>query len=154
MRTFVGSALAASWALLPVAVLAQQESTTLTRSAIQSNRHQIILQAMDFTPSELEAFKPVYREWRAKMEALGDRAVKLIDQLVGGTDTLTDAQAKSLTDEWLRLQTEELKLKKTYIGRFRKILPERKVARYFQLENKVDAALLYNLAGTVPLVDQ
>jgi hypothetical protein len=33
-----------------------------------------------------------------------------------------------------------------------KILPDTKVARYFQIENKVDAILSYELAKVIPLV--
>jgi hypothetical protein len=154
-RTFARVALLVSCALAPLGALAQKRSAIeLTRATIQANRHEIVQQAMDFTPAELEAFKGVYREWRAKVEALGDQKVKLIAQVVDGSESLTDPQAKSLTDEWLKIQTDELKLKKAYISRFRKILPEKKVARFFQLENKLDAALLYNLAGSVPLIDQ
>jgi hypothetical protein len=32
------------------------------------------------------------------------------------------------------------------------VLPPKKVARYFQIENKIRAALKYELAGEIPLV--
>jgi hypothetical protein len=137
----------------PVAWAQKPREIELTRAAIQSDRHQIVQNAMSFTPSELEAFKPVYREYREKVEALGDRKVKLISRVMDGYSSLSDAQAKQLTDEWLKIQGEELALKRTYIERLRKVLPEKKVARFFQLENKLDAALLYNLAGTVPMIE-
>jgi hypothetical protein len=34
----------------------------------------------------------------------------------------------------------------------RQALPEKKVARYLQIENKVEAVIRYELAGKVPLV--
>jgi hypothetical protein len=70
-----------------------------------------------------------------------------------GYGSLSDARARHLTDEWLKIQSEELALKRTYVERLRKVLPEKKVARFFQLENKLDAALLYNLAGSVPMIE-
>ena len=126
----------------------------LTRKAILADRHEIVQLAMSFTPSELEAFKPVYREWRQNIETLGDRKIKLVTQIMEEYDGLTDAKAKTLMDEWVSLQANELELKKTYITKMSAILPAKKVARFFQLENKLDAALLYNLAGSVPLVGQ
>jgi hypothetical protein len=137
------------------AVVAQEDrkAIELTRAAVQANRHEIVQMAMNFSPSELESFKPVYREWRAKTEALGDRKVKLVTAVFEKAESLTDDQARKMMDEWLDLQADDLKLKREYVAKFRKILPETKVARFFQLENKLDSALLYNLAGTVPMVE-
>jgi len=33
------------------------------------------------------------------------------------------------------------------------VLPEKKVARYYQLENKIQAVLTYELAKNIPLVE-
>jgi hypothetical protein len=35
---------------------------------------------------------------------------------------------------------------------FRKLLPAAKVTRYFQIENKLDAVVNYDLAAAIPLV--
>jgi hypothetical protein len=45
-----------------------------------------------------------------------------------------------------------LKLRQTYLPRFRKVLPEVKVVRYYQIENKINAALMYEVAAKIPLI--
>jgi hypothetical protein len=45
-----------------------------------------------------------------------------------------------------------VKLMQSYQPRFRKVLPEVKVARYYQLENKTNAIFNYELAEGIPLV--
>jgi hypothetical protein len=45
-----------------------------------------------------------------------------------------------------------LKLRQTYLPKFRNALPEKKVARYYQIENKIQATLNYELAKEIPLV--
>ena len=60
--------------------------------------------------------------------------------------------AKKLTDEFLAIQAEQQKLRLSYLPQFRKALPDKKVARYYQIENKISAAVGYELATEIPLM--
>ena len=40
-----------------------------------------------------------------------------------------------------------------FVPEFAKVLPGRSVARLFQIENKMDAVIRYDLAGSIPVVD-
>ncbi len=40
------------------------------------------------------------------------------------------------------------------VDEFAKALPGRKVARFYQIENKMDAVIRYNLAATIPVVEE
>jgi hypothetical protein len=42
-------------------------------------------------------------------------------------------------------------LKATYVPRLSKVLPQKKVMRYLQVENKIRAIVKYDLAAQVPL---
>ena len=46
----------------------------------------------------------------------------------------------------------EAGLKTTYVPKLSKVLPPKKVARYLQVENKIRAAIKYDMADKVPLV--
>jgi hypothetical protein len=52
----------------------------------------------------------------------------------------------------LAIEGERVTLMKSFLPKFRKVLPEKKVARYYQLENKIDAVVNYGLARQIPLV--
>ena len=45
-----------------------------------------------------------------------------------------------------------IKLKKSYLSKFKAVLPPKKVARYYQLENKIQAVIAFQLADRIPLV--
>ena len=45
-------------------------------------------------------------------------------------------------------------MRRTISRRFSKALPGRKVARFYQIENKMDAIVRYELAETIPVVAQ
>jgi hypothetical protein len=123
----------------------------LTRASIQLRRQAIVTSVMDLAPKEAEAFWPVYREYRMEMAKVGDRVSKLLVDYTGQYDTLTDEQANQIMKEWLSIEKAKTSVKDKYVSRFKKILPARKVMRFFQADNKLDAVLNAQLASIVPL---
>jgi len=57
-------------------------------------------------------------------------------------------------ESYLAAEAERLQVRRAYLDEFAKILPGRTVARFYQLENKMDAVLRYDLAATIPVVDE
>jgi hypothetical protein len=134
---------------------ADQEDLTsdiaLTRASIQLRRQAIVTSVMDLTPKESEAFWPLYRDYRVEMAKVGDRISKLLVQYSEQYDGLTDAQASQIMKDWIGVEKARTGVKDKYVSRFKKILPARKVMRFFQADNKLDAMLLAQLASVVPL---
>ena len=123
----------------------------LTRASIQLRRQAIVTSVMDLSPKEAEAFWPLYREYRMEMAKVGDRVSKLLVDYTGQYDTLTDEQAKKIMNEWLSIEKAKMNVKGKYVSKFQKILPARKVMRFFQADNKLDAVINAQLASVVPL---
>jgi hypothetical protein len=78
--------------------------------------------------------------------------IKLIKEYAKNCQTMSDQTAKRLMDEYLAIDATRLKIRQAYGPRFRKVLREKQVARYYHLENKVQAAVSYELAAEIPLV--
>lgn len=123
----------------------------LTRANIQTARQEIIAEAMKLTDDESLGFWPAYRDYRMDMARLGDRLVKVITEFVSAGAALNDEQATRLLDEYMEIKAKEVSVKKKHVGVFRKLLPAPKVTRFFQLENKLDAIVNFELAATIPL---
>src|SRR5262245_5154274 len=123
----------------------------LTRAYIQTARQTIIADTMKLTEDESLAFWPAYRDYRVDMARLGDRLTKAITEFVSAGAALSDEQASRLLTEYLDIKSKEVSVKKKYVGVFSKLLPAVKVTRFFQLENKLDAIVNYELAKTIPL---
>ena len=51
----------------------------------------------------------------------------------------------------MRIEEDRARLKAQYLPKFKKVLPVKKVARFYQIENKLDTALLAELAEAIPL---
>jgi len=123
------------------------------RADIQADRQAVVAANLGLTEAEGEAFWPLYREYRAEMaKKVGDPMQKLIQEYATIYDSATDEQAKAMVDQMMAIGHDELKLKESYLGKFRKVLPEVKVARFFQIENKVDTLIRLELADSIPLI--
>lgn len=136
-------------------VLAQASETDQLqqlRAEIQADRQAVVAANLGLTDAEGAAFWPVYREYRGEMAKVGDRLQKLIQDYAKIYDTATAEQAKPMVDEMLSIQKAELKVKESYLPKFRKVIPETKVARFLQIENKIDALIKLELAADIPLI--
>jgi len=127
------------------------EEIRLTRTAIQIERQAIVTQAMDLTPEEMETFWPLYREYRLEAVKIGDRIVALILRYAAHFDDLTDATADKLLADFVKIEQARANLKAKFLPRFKKVLPARKVARFYQIENKLDVLTLSEMAEFIPL---
>jgi hypothetical protein len=124
----------------------------LTRAAIQVRRQALVTAVMDLDTKEADAFWPLYREYRMEMGKVGDRFVNLLVLYGDNYDTLSDEQAARILDEYLAIEKARNGVKKKYVSRFRKVLPTRKVTRFFQADNKLDVLINAELAAGIPLV--
>ena len=132
-----------------------QERLELTRASIQADRKAIVNQYMDLTDEEGQKFWPLYKEYRSEANKINDKLAKIILDYSASynSQSVSDQQAEQMLSDYLAFEQEELTLRESYVPKFKQILPAIKVTRYFQLENKLDAVLDYDLAGSIPLVE-
>lgn len=123
----------------------------LTRAQIQADRQALVAANLELTAEERAAFWPLYLDYRAALERLGDRRVVLLLQFAESYETLTDSRASELLAESLELETERAKLRSRWMKRFQKILPGTKAVRFYQVENKLDLMIESEIASQVPL---
>ena len=136
----------------PMAQEKPADNMQLVREKIKTDKKLFIAQNMNLTESEAKVFWPVYENYQKDLGTLVDKTVKLIDNYATNYQTMTEEAAKELIDGYLAIEGERVTLMKSFLPKFRKVLPEQKVARYYQLENKIDAVVNYGLARQIPLV--
>lgn len=131
---------------------ATRSTIEVTRAMIRSERQKIVAQALPLSQEEAEKFWPLYRDFSVELSKLNDRRAELISKYAELYPNVPENEAHDMLDTLLEIQSSELQLKQKYVPRFRKVLPEVKVTRYFQLENKLDAILRLELAQAIPLM--
>jgi hypothetical protein len=136
----------------PMAQEKPADNMQLVREKIKADKKLFIAQNMNLTESEAKVFWSVYENYQKDLGTLVDKTVKLIDNYATNYQTMTEEAAKELINGYLTIEGERVTLMKSFLPKFRKVLPEKKVARYYQLENKIDAIVNYELAKQIPLV--
>ena len=67
-------------------------------------------------------------------------------------NTMTDPQASALLKEWLSARSEREKVLSSYQKKFEKVLAPKKVARFYQIENRLNLIVETSAASEIPLV--
>ena len=131
-----------------------KEEIELTQAVIKVKKKQIVAQNMNLTSIEKDKFWKVYREYQNKMETVNNRRVKLITDYADTVKNknLNDAKAQEMLDEYLSYERMRLITKQSFVKKFQEFLPAMKVTRFFQIENKLEAIINFDLARQIPLV--
>ncbi len=119
---------------------------------VKADKKLLVANNMQLTEKEAKVFWPVYDRYQNELFLLRARSLKMIGNYANNYEKMTNAMAKKLLDEFMTIETVRIKLAKAYLPQFRKVLSDKKVARYYQIENKINAALYYELAAQIPLV--
>jgi hypothetical protein len=154
---FIVTACITATATLATPALTQDkpaDNMQILREKIKADKKLVVAANMDLTESEAKGFWPIYDQYQKGLDAINQRIKKLIESYAADyrANTLTDEKAKKLIDESISIDMAEATLKASTVPKLRKVLSEKKVARYLQIENKIRAAVRYELAEGVPLV--
>ena len=126
----------------------------ILRDKLKADKKVVVAANMDLNDGEGKVFWPIYDAYQKDLQPLNDRLIKAILAYADAynKNTLTDEQAINLTNAALAIDQDEVTLRKTYADKLKGVLPGKKVARYFQIENKIRAVIRYEMADSIPLV--
>jgi hypothetical protein len=107
---------------------------------------------MLLTETESARFWPLYEEYRAERRKIGDRRVRLITDFLTEENSMTEDKARSLANEDFAIAKDTSELKAKWYKKMAKVLSERTIARFFHIDEKLDAAADIALAANIPLI--
>lgn len=155
------TAIMAAWilafALVAAPVRAEEKKVDasnmeILREKFQADKKLIVAANMDLTEAEAKAFWPIYQEFQTRLTKINERLGKLIANYAGNFKSMTNEISQKLLKESMAVEKERVALKELYLPKFQKAVPAIKAVRYFQIENKIQAIVNYELAGGIPLV--
>lgn len=128
-----------------------KEKLDLSREAVEGQRRILVAGSVPMSDAEADAFWPLFDAWERDRRPLDARANQLVADFLAAGAGLSDAQAKAMVDEGLKIEEARVKLRRSYMDRMAKAIPPRKLARFYQVENKLDAAVRAGIAKQIPL---
>jgi hypothetical protein len=156
----MAAALLSTTPTLPAADLASAEPDSgnlrtfveLVRKDVKTEKAIILAQNLDFTKDQAVDFWPVYSEYELDLGKWYDKRLSLMRDYLARGATLTDDQARKLADEVFTLEEKRTELKRKYFRKFSKVVGAKMTARFFQIENQLNAAIDLRLAAAMPLI--
>lgn len=154
-RTILAVSLLLAAVAAPVRAADEPEASLETLvETLRSNRKALVAANLELDATEAAAFWPVYEKYQAELATVQDRLAQVIQDYTTNFATMTDAKALELVDAYLAAEVERAKIRQSYRDPIAKALPGRKVMRFYQIENKADAVLRFELAKTIPVIGQ
>jgi len=123
------------------------------RATMATDRKVLIRDTLGLTSEEDKNFWTPYREYTEDMDEVNKLRLKVITDFAASQDNFTDDIAKQMLKDHFKFLEEQAKVKKKHASKFKKVLPEAKVARFYQIENKLDAIINFALAMQIPLIE-
>jgi hypothetical protein len=116
------------------------------------DRERLVADNLPMTEPEAKAFWPLYQRFEQDLSALTQRRRGILNTLGEHYDAMSDAMAKQVTIDSLDYQEARLKLMRGYLPKFEKVLPLKKLARFYQIEARIRAAVDAEIAERIPLI--
>lgn len=126
---------------------------TEARAVMATDRKVLIRSALGLTAEEEKTFWTAYREYSEDMDEVNKLRVKMITDFAASEGNLTDDVAKQMLKDYFKFDEDRAKVKKKHHSKFNNMLSEAKVARFYQIENKLDAIINFALAMEVPMIE-
>jgi len=128
------------------------DNMKIVHERVREDKKRFVAENMELTESEAKGFWPVYERYQDEQFLIRARTMKMIDDYRTAYENMTDETARRLLDELMTIEFLDLAVRRVYLSEFRKVLPETKVVRYYQIENKIKAVLVYDITAKIPLM--
>jgi hypothetical protein len=124
----------------------------LVRADLKTEKTLIIAQNISFTEDEAVEFWPLHSEYTLALNKLLDQRLNLLSEYATTYQDMSDKQAADLARKVFAWEEKRVGLKRTWFKKFSKVVPAKKAAQFFQIENQLNAALDLQLAAALPLI--
>ena len=125
----------------------------LMRKDVRGQKADIVGKTMAFDAAQAAAFWPVYKAYEAEMQAASDDRLAVIQDLAEHFDSMNDAKAKGLLDRSFAFEQKRLAVMAKYKDEFLKVLPAKMVARFFQVDSRINNLIALEVSSQIPLVN-
>jgi Spy/CpxP family protein refolding chaperone len=148
-------AFAADTAAVPALTPQQTADLQQFLQQVRAAKRQLITDNLTLTTDEGNGFWPIYEQYQSELQKNNKRLFNTIKAYADAYNAgpVSDEAAKKLIREAFASDEADLKLRKKFLPKIEKVLPAAKAARYIQIESKIRAAIRYEIAAGVPLVE-
>ena len=125
----------------------------LLKSQIKGNKTEVLSQLLGVKIDANTEFGKLYGEFQDKLLANGEKRFSLINDYLNRSNNITPEYAKSLLDQFLKLDSERTKIMSKYSKKLGKYLSPQNLLTLMQFENKLRALVDAEIAEAIPFAN-
>jgi hypothetical protein len=125
----------------------------LLRSDLNTQKEQIVKETMQLDDKQARIFWPIYKDYDAELEKIGDERLAIIQDYATNFMTMTNEKADALAQRVMALDDQRSALRRKYYELMKKSLPAIVVVRFFQVENQIQSLVDLKIAASLPIVE-
>ena len=122
------------------------------RTAVQADKKALVATTLNLTPAEANKFWPLYDAYQRTLDRANRQRSVTLEGSIARDTPVSDLYARNLARDLIEADEIEIKGRRTLSNRAMRALPAKKAARYLQLEAKIRAYQLHDIATTFPLI--
>lgn len=132
---------------------ASEQDIEMLRENIRTSRKKIVAANMNLTADESTKFWPIYDQYQQELNQIGNTRWNMMKAYAQVYPNVTAAQAQDFMQQSTLTDQQMIALRDKYIPIFAKVIPEKKVALWYQIDRQIDLMVNLQLASMLPLVD-
>lgn len=130
--------------------LVKSQNFNQRKADIDALKVSIITTKVGLTPEEGKVFWPVYNEYDAeKQRLIKERRQKIVTARMNA-DNLSDKEIEEAILNDFTIKQRELEMERKYYDKFKKVLPMKKVAKFYMAEEQFKRELIKRLRNQQP----
>ena len=134
-------------------VLNIQTYIELLRTDLNAQKRQLINETMQLDDKQARVFWPIYNDYEADLDKLGDERFAIVQKYATNFLTLTNEKADELAQRVMALDDQRMALRRKYYDLMKKSLPAVLVVRFFQVENQIQLLADLKIASNLPIIE-
>jgi hypothetical protein len=123
-------------------------------STIEANKKALVAVNLGLEDAQAKAFWPVYDRYESELSGVNGRFAAIVAEYTKSFRSMSDEKARQLVKDYLAVERERADLREKYLDAFSEALPGRTLVRFYQIENKIQAIVRFQLARDIPVIDR
>lgn len=124
----------------------------LLRRDLRAQKAEILSKNLQLDAAQAVVFWPIYKRYQAERAILDDERKAIVDELAEHLEALSDERARGLLERSFAVEEKRLALERRYRDELLEVLPAASVARFFELEGRLEELIDLRLSSKLPLV--
>lgn len=125
-----------------------------SRVELEAKKKIHVSKELNLKAEESDQFWDIYASYERELAVQNKASFDLIRKYSQGyeNNSITDEQAKDMLLSFFNIEENKLNIKKSYIPQYQSVLTDKKVLHFYQIDNKVDAIIRYDIAKRLPMI--